>query len=336
MEYSKKKYRAALIGCGRIGADYNPPGTGSSRIRSHAQAFSEHPKTQIVAAFDLDPDRLRECGDRWRIPNLYTDLDAMLNSEDIDLLSICTPANSHFAILERVIQSETLAGVLLEKPVADSVEQAAKMISMASQSEAKIALNYIRRYPPVYQDMRVRIANGEFGSIQHINVLYTKGVVNNASHAVDLLRFFFGDPEQTEFAFTSFGDREPDPTVHFRLKFSQGFEAWFSGLDANAYNIFELDILGTKGRILFSDLGHTCHIFRAAETFAQHGFSQLDVGPETVATGLSQAIYHAIDQLIASFELGTPVVCSLDDGQAALAITEELISQLRKDDKHDR
>jgi len=63
-------YRAALIGCGRIGADCNPPGVGSSRIQSHAQAYAEHPNVQLVAAFDLDPDRLRCCGECWKIPHL--------------------------------------------------------------------------------------------------------------------------------------------------------------------------------------------------------------------------------------------------------------------------
>jgi predicted dehydrogenase len=320
-------YRAALIGCGRIGADCNPPGVGSSRIQSHAQAYFDHPNTQLVAAFDLDSARLQSSGERWQIPRLYTDLGSMLRTERIDILSISTPANTHLEILERILKADSVAGVLLEKPIALNVEQAVRMQSFAQKSRTKIAVNYIRRYLPAYNLIREKYIRGELGAIQHVRVAYTKGVMNNASHAIDLLRFFFGDPCDVQVLTTLGNADQPDPTLHFRLDFHQGFEAWFVALDAHAYNVFDVEIFGTQGRILFGDLGHSCQFYPVVDTNKTHGFMQLEQHPTEDATHLDQAIRHAVDQLVAAIEKDAPLACTLEDGIAALKLSTELINQ---------
>jgi len=229
--------------------------------------------------------------------------------------------------METVLQSGMVAGILLEKPIAESVVQADRLFSLAEDSNTQIAVNYIRRYPPVYGQIRKKIAGGELGVIQHVRVAYTKGVLNNASHAIDLLRFFFGDPIEVEVLAAPFGLDESDPTLHFRLKFPQGFETWFSGLDAREFNIFELDILGTKGRILFADQGHTCQFYPVADTCLAHGFAQLESEPVVEATSLGRAIFYAVDDLIAAIENQVPPTCTLADGRAALKISSDLITQ---------
>ena len=58
-------FRAAIIGCGRIGADAGEPGSGSSRIASHAASYVASPRTELVALCDVDAQRLARAGERW-------------------------------------------------------------------------------------------------------------------------------------------------------------------------------------------------------------------------------------------------------------------------------
>ena len=166
-------YRAALVGCGRIGADCGPPELGSSRIASHAQAFFEHPQVDFVAAYDLDSTALSRCGERWGVSGLYTDLSKMLEKEEVDLISIATPARTHLVLFQEVIRNQNVAGILLEKPIAATLEEAQEIIGLSRQCKAKVAVNYIRRYPPTYRDAIRVTQQGDLGNIQHVQVYYT-------------------------------------------------------------------------------------------------------------------------------------------------------------------
>ena len=168
------------------------------------------------------------------------------------------------------------------------------------------------------------VRSGLLGRIQHVRGLYTKGVVNNGTHFIDLLRFFFGEPDEVRVccgASTDTGDLSPkvdhtagsDPTLNFCLTFPDGFEAWGVGVDHRAYNVFDVDIVGTEGRVVFTDLGHCRLLYRLEETEERHGFRQLAREPEASDTDLARATSRAVENLIKSIECGRLPRCTLED-----------------------
>lgn len=321
-------YRAAIIGCGRIGADCGPVGSGSSRIASHAASYSACDRTQLVAVCDLDLERLRRCGERWKVARLYRDPSELFAAEQIGLVSICTPPATHVKLLAEVLRSDRVKGVLLEKPLAVNLENADKAIDLAAHSTAKVAVNYIRRFPSVYRQAADDLQQGRLGRIQHVNILYTKGIVNNGSHALDLLRFLFGEPARVSLLSPA-GEMTADPTLSVKVEFPAGFEAWLYGLSANAYNIFEVDILGSQGRMLFRDQGHVLDQFAVEDTLKKHGFRQLEPIPHSRSTNLAQAVRYAVVDLIQSMETGEPPGCTLQDARAALDLSLRVLHEAK-------
>lgn len=315
------EYRVGLIGCGRIGADSGPNNLGSSRIFSHAKAYSEHPRTNLIAAYDLDVSALRRCGERWQISSLYSNLKEMLSQEHLDIVSISTPADSHLSIMREVLLQGSVQGILLEKPIALTDNEAEEMLGIVKGRQVKISVNYIRRFPPVYRKAADAIKGGELGQIKHIQVYYTKGVMNNASHAFDLLRFMFGDPEELAVVGSPLDTSALDQSLNLQLKFFGGLEACFSALDHRDHNIFEIDIVGSEGRFIFRDQGHILESYQVADTRIQYGFRQLEKTPHSQSTELSNAIYYAVDDLVDSIEKDINPVCTLEDGKAALALS---------------
>ena len=92
-------YRAAVIGCGRIGSEFDDDPKRKT-ISTHAGAYSAVDEIKLVAASDLNEQKLMRCGKRWRITSLYTDYREMLKKESLDIISICTWNSTHLEIVK--------------------------------------------------------------------------------------------------------------------------------------------------------------------------------------------------------------------------------------------
>jgi predicted dehydrogenase len=80
----------------------------------HAASLHRLGRARIVAATDIDADRLAAFGEKWSVPRLYPDLDALLAAESPDLVHVCTPPGLHAAQAIAALRSG--ASVLCEKP----------------------------------------------------------------------------------------------------------------------------------------------------------------------------------------------------------------------------
>ena len=324
------KLRAAIVGCGRIGADINPPGVGSSRLGSHAGAYAASARVELVAACDPDPSRRAEAQRRWGIPNVYASVTDMLAAEPLDIVSVTAPSEGRADLLRQLVDSGRVRAVLAEKPLASSVEEAADLSARAGRAGVIGAVNYVRRYAHGYREVAADLRAGGIGDIQTVRGIYTKGVLNNGGHMLDLLRFFFGDPESV--GTPAAGEEQPDPTVSFGAWFEDGFEAWVTGLDHDAFSIFELDIIGTRGRIVFSDLGHRLLRWNVEDTMTKHGFRQLSPEPRASDPGLAQALESAVENLADCLDGRAAPFCTFDDGRAALALALALRDEAQRHD----
>lgn len=102
-----KTYRAAVIGLSGIGAApflAAPDAVlGTVMPHSHVAAYATIPQTTVVAVCDLVPALLDQVRATWRsiIPDLrtYTDYRALLDREQVDILSVATPDHRHAQIV---------------------------------------------------------------------------------------------------------------------------------------------------------------------------------------------------------------------------------------------
>lgn len=322
----KHRYRAAIVGCGRIGSDCGHTATGSSRLISHAAAYQSSPAAELVALCDVDEGRLARAGARYRVPRLYRDYRELLDRERPDLVSICTPAQDHARVLSEVLEHGAARGVLLEKPLATSMDAALDAVARVKRSRAVVAVNYTRRFVPAYQGLVSQVRSGGLGRIQHVSGLYGKGIFNNGTHLLDLVRWMFGEPSSlTVAAVRAPGD---DPTLDLHLEWPDGIVMSLHGTDAAAYNVFELDIVGTAGRVRVTDLGHRLERHAVDDTSAAFGFRQLAADAAVEMTRLDRAIPAAIDNLIDCVESGARPCCTVEDGEAVLRLAWQAAGQV--------
>jgi len=190
------KYRAAVIGCGRIGFGFDRD-PKRKHVATHAGAYNFAKGVELEAVCDINKKALEECARRWHVRGAYTNFKKMLKKEKIDILSICTPPETHYSMLKEAVESP-LKAIFCEKPLAVNVKDAEEMVRLCRKKGIILQVDHQRRFCPLHENIRDFIRKKKFRDVQQVNFYYTAGVRNTGSHMFDLLRFFFGDVEWIE------------------------------------------------------------------------------------------------------------------------------------------
>ena len=282
----------AIIGCGRISPN-------------HITAAQEN-NLNIKALCDLIPacmdDTIQKCGLSRDIKR-YTDYREMLKKERIDLVAIATESGRHAAIALDCIEKGI--NVIIEKPIALSLEDADAIIAAAERKGVQVSACHQNRFNKSVQKIREAVEAGRFGRLFHgtAHIRWNRGpsyyrqaswrgtweqdggaLMNQCIHNIDLLRWMMGDEISEVFAYT---DRlnhdyiEAEDLGLALIKFKNGAYGIIEGT-TNVYpaNLEEtLYLFGEKGTVKAG--GHSVNIIEEW-TFAD----QAD-DPETV-----KAKYH--------------------------------------------
>jgi predicted dehydrogenase len=194
-------YRAALVGCSRMGAFIDNEVIGSPSIvlpYSHAAGYEACPRTDLVAGADLRPEVLEAFGQRYGVApeHHYTDYREMIERERPDILSIATQPEQRTEVA-LFAATHGVRALYCEKPLSASMAEARELV--AAVDEHKIALNMgtNRRWHPGFDAARALIESGDLGALKTL-VIYSNGTLfNTSSHWFDTVFRLNGDAPVT-------------------------------------------------------------------------------------------------------------------------------------------
>lgn len=194
----------ALIGCGRISVNHI-----KAAIDNHLEIFS---------ICDIVADKMDILLEKYNLQNnrtikKYTDYKKMISENpDIELCSIATESGIHAEIALFCISCGI--NVIIEKPMAMSIADADKIISLSEKNSVKVSVCHQNRFNVAVQQMRKALEEGRFGKISHgsIHVRWNRNkdyydqakwrgtwaqdggaLMNQCIHGIDLLRWMMGD-----------------------------------------------------------------------------------------------------------------------------------------------
>jgi len=183
-----EKINIAVIGVGNMG-------------KHHARVYSELPEANLIAVCDSDEKRVKEIAERFGC-RYYTDHLAMFQKErnNIDAVSIAIPTKMHSMMATTTMQQGL--HVLIEKPIADNIENARLIIQAAKDTKVKLMIGHIERFNPAVQRLKEMIDRGELGEINTIvarrvgafppQIRDANVVVDLAIHDIDIFNFLLG------------------------------------------------------------------------------------------------------------------------------------------------
>jgi predicted dehydrogenase len=179
-------------------------GAGTIVENAHLPAYREAGFT-VRGVTDLDEDRARAVADAFGI-EAYGTLDAVLDDDAVDVVDVAVPPWEQRDVVERVV--ETGRHVLCQKPLADSLEDAAAIVEATEAAGVVAAVNQQLRWEGSIRAARQLVANGDLGTplrarfafdletewfawlpdVERLTLLYFD------IHALDAVRHLFGDP----------------------------------------------------------------------------------------------------------------------------------------------
>lgn len=168
--------------------------------KNHARVFSGLENARLIAVCDLDPAKAKSIGELYNVP-WDTDITKFLKRADVEAVTICTPTTTHEDIALKAVEAGKQ--VLIEKPMANTVKGAKRILKTAEKKEAIIMVGFIERFNPAIQKAKAIIDKGEIGEV--IMALAKRvsywperigdvGVVKDtAVHDLDIMRWIFSE-----------------------------------------------------------------------------------------------------------------------------------------------
>jgi UDP-N-acetylglucosamine 3-dehydrogenase len=185
-----EKVRVGIIGLGWFG-------------EIHTEAYRNVRNAEVVALCERRPDRLAEVARKHGIKKTYQDYNDLLADPDIDALSICTHGPDHVEPMIAALKSGK--HILLEKPMANSLESIDKIMAAAKDCKQNIMIGHICRFENDYAIARDEILAGRigeivsmysrrnvFGPVAFPHLQNLPSILGDAVHDIDLMNWYVG------------------------------------------------------------------------------------------------------------------------------------------------
>ena len=323
LEESREPYRAAIIGCGRVAGGFDDDPLRKT-IWTHAGAYAAHPSTELVAVADIDPDAAEAFAHRWGATGRYRDARELLAREQVDILSICTWADSHKEIVSQAVVAGVKA-IWCEKPIARTLAEADGMLRDCQG--LVLAVNHIRRWDACYRKAKAVLEEKAIGRVQGVTCAYSGGVSNMGVHLFDALMYLLG-PVRGVWVSPIHGESTEDPAPSGSITFHSGVVAHIVGCDRRSYQIFEIDILGTEGRLRIESNGYLATLWGVGASDQDSDDRTLEFPRILHDDDEGARMVDALSDILQCVEYGGQPSCSGSDGKAALEVTTAFLKGL--------
>lgn len=313
-----KKYRVGIIGLGRQASLFEEDPLAHKPC-SHAGAYSRFPKTQIVAACDIRQDRLERFSKTWGVKSLYKDYKEMLKRENLDIVSVCTHTPLHHEMTLAAAKTPGVRAIFCEKPMASTLREAEEMIAVCKKNKVLLVVGQTRRWDPTFRKVSELIKKGEIGEVKTVVGYCTAGLLNGASHLIDLLRFFNGD---IDWIFANLKrDKSTEPSGSGFFKFKNGAYGFLDS-DFNKYVNFEITVTGTKGKLRGGGMlrgGQVFEFCKVKPSTFESGLFEFDQ-QKFPKVSQERPLLLAVKDIVECLETGKKPFCTGEDGKAVLEI----------------
>ena len=308
-----KIYRAAVIGCSRMGGFIDNEVVGFPRIAlpySHAAGYTACERTNLVACSDLRTDVMAEFGRQHGVPKQgqYTDYREMLAREDLDIVSVATQPEPRAEIVIECAR-QGIKAIYAEKAMAASMAEADAMVEALEGGGAILNLGANRRWDARYDQMKEIIDSGSLGDLQHL-IIYNSGTLfNSASHYLDLILRLNNDQPavwvqghlpESQHIFD--GDiLTEDPRGEGIIQFANGVKAYVL-LTARGS---EFEAICSQGTITAFHDSYDWQVRKASPT-GLRGRDEFQIVPSPPQTPLVSSTLRLIEDLVHSLDTGQP------------------------------
>jgi predicted dehydrogenase len=313
-------------------------GTGSMG-RNHARVYSELPGVQLMAVADSNLQTAEKVAAAFG-GKAYGDYRELLDKEKPDAVSVAVPTALHEEVALMALDAG--AHILIEKPIAATLDQGRRLIEHARQCHRKLMVGHIVRFNPAVQALKQKLQAGELGRIFQIfcrragpfpqRIRDVGVVVDLAPHDLDIMRFLTGsDPLRVYAEIERRVHTDYEDLVFGLLRFPDSVTAALEINWLTPTKVREILVLGERGLFKVDDLTQDLYYYENSHASGElwSGLQTLKGVSEGAMTRFALQRYEPLRAELQAFlhavENDTPVPVTGEDGLAALHLALALI-----------
>jgi len=252
-----KKLGAGIIGCGAVAEEY-------------IKAFQKDERCEVRALVSRNRANAERYRDQYDMKcNVESDANAMLKKDDIDIVVVCTPHNTHTKYV--VAAAEEVKHVIIEKPVALTMEDVRRQQDAVKKANVKTLVSFVLHWNPLLMTIDRLIEQGALGNIFMVEVDYLHriwmttqekwyasreqsgtAILTGGCHAIDALRWFARSEAKEVCAYQAKTENpiEYPGTITVNVKFEDGkIGRSTTTFDAQMPYRFNIGVYGTEGTV---------------------------------------------------------------------------------------
>jgi predicted dehydrogenase len=320
----------------------------------HGTGICETNGFELHAVCDLNPQRLKMAKHRFPEVNVYPNTEKLANNDNVDLVIIATPPNSHAKLCLQMMANKK--HVVCEKPLALSRSETYRMLEMAEKMQVHLSCHQNRRWDPDFMTIKCALHEDLIGDLFYMETFVggfshpcgywhsheeiSGGTAYDwGAHYLDWIVDLIPDPPESVAAFRQkrvWHDVTNADQERIWIKFKGGKEAEFIHSDIAAVRKPKWYLLGTKGAIIGHWKDVTTYHIDPVLYFHQHHIPATEMNPDLTlfqrhASGqiveqkmaIPERKDYAFYKNLANHLLtGEPLVSSLTDSVKVVSILE--------------
>jgi predicted dehydrogenase len=317
------KYTAAIIGLGQVGQGYDYSSSNFDLLLTHATALQLHNDFEVIGGVDTSQKQQSKFRDKFSISTFVSVQDLYLEYNP-DIIVIAVPTDYHVDVFLEVIKHSPKA-IVLEKPVANDYINAKKLLKIATKKKCPISVNYLRRFNPALKSLKDIIARKELGNIYKGTAWYTKGIINNGSHFIDLFIWLLGEVTSIEVLNINRRWNNVDPEPDLYIRFGDTDMYMFSGHEESFY-MGKFELIGDEGAAFYED-GKSIDIHLSQNNQVYDGYKEL-VENRQIENSIEKDIFFGYDNLSEHLDNGKDLPSNIKTATNTMSIIHQILEKL--------
>jgi len=252
-----KTVNVGVIGVGAMG--YN-----------HARVYYRLENANLIATSDVSELTLSKASKKYDAKS-YTDYKELLKNPEIEAVSVCVPTTHHHSVVMAAIEHGK--DVLVEKPIAFTLNEAEEMIAFAKEKGVKLGTGHVERFNPAIQKAKELIENDVIGDVVSASAkrvgpfpprIKDVGVtIDLAIHDLDVMYYLFN--ENVTQVYATMGSIlekcEFEDHAEIMTKFENGITGILEVNWLTPYKRRQIEVTGTDGIISVDYIDQSIEVY---------------------------------------------------------------------------
>lgn len=310
-----------------MGMSYDSHLPQNTHVYTHMRSLSKHPRFRLLAAVDSNPILREGFSASTNLP-AYHSVFNLPSQIQPDLVVVASPTETHPEVVSAILEQMQPRAILCEKPLSLNVADSKAMVAACKYREIDLFVNFIRRADPGVREVRRRIKDGTIAAPIKAVVWYSKGMLHNGSHLVDLMSYWLGsicaarviNPGRE----VSENDIEPD----FILECEFG-KAIFCAAWEESFSHYTVEMVSSNGRLRY-ERGGEIH-WQGVEVDEQMlGYRRLTRAASGIPNDMNRYQLNVMEELACALDGESHALCSGEEALVCQNWLEKLCDERKR------